>query len=129
MSHNRQATLVVKFIFTPLTLTLVLVVSRNADVVLPAVDREPGLVTRAGFKALTLLHSACRGCTVACTDFARTLLDTWRRRQPSWISRRLLYSFTSEQSRNQVCRTDVPSHHLTVSRVSMLTSTTVTVLY
>ena len=94
----------------------------QADVVLPAVDREPGLVTRARVGGWTLLHETCRGRKVACTDLARSLLDIWRRRQPSWISRRLLYSFTTEQSRNQVCRSDVPSHQLTVSRVSMLTS-------
>jgi ankyrin repeat protein len=47
----------------------------NADVVLPAVDLEPGLVTRGRMDGCTLLHSACKGKIVACTDLARSLLD------------------------------------------------------
>ena len=44
----------------------------ETDVVLAAVDAEPGLVTRAGMNGYTLLHNACRGEHV---DLARGLLD------------------------------------------------------
>ena len=44
----------------------------ETDVVLAAVDAEPGLVTRAGLYGLTLLHWACSGGHV---DLARGLLD------------------------------------------------------
>ena len=47
----------------------------KAGVVLPAVDHEPGLVTRGGVHGWTLLHRACMGEMVACTDLARSLLD------------------------------------------------------
>jgi len=44
----------------------------QTDVVLAAVDAEPGLVTRAGMEGWTLLHEACGGGHV---DLARGLLD------------------------------------------------------
>ena len=44
----------------------------ETDVVLAAVDAEPGLATRAGMFGLTLLHRACSGGHV---DLTRGLLD------------------------------------------------------